>query len=150
MHPTFSILRSTFSIRNILPLTLLSLLLVWNTAMAAEPPANQDQPEPHLANIRQLTFSGKNAEAYFSDEGNRLVYQSTLEPDGKTLRSCYQIYIMDLDGTNVRRVSLGLGRHHVRILFPRGPACPFFLHTYQQSILSTRPRKDRTLPVGTR
>ncbi|MDR4459990.1 MAG: hypothetical protein MRJ67_05660 [Nitrospirales bacterium] len=120
MHPTFSILRSTFSIRNILPLSLLSVLLLWNTTLAAEPPANQDQPEPHLANIRQLTFSGKNAEAYFSDEGNRLVYQSTLEPDGKTLRSCYQIYIMDLDGTNVRRVSLGLGGTTCGYFFPGG------------------------------
>ena len=87
MHPTFPILRSTCSIRHILPLTLLPLLLVCNTALAAEPSANQDQPEPHLANIRQLTFSGKNAEAYFSDEGNRLVYQSTLVHSFPTRRS---------------------------------------------------------------
>ena len=40
----------------------------------------ENQPEPHLANIRQLTFSGKNAEAYFSPDGYKLVYQSTLDP----------------------------------------------------------------------
>jgi hypothetical protein len=109
MHPAFFYKRSQTSIRYVLLLSLLATPLLWNTAKAGEAPSKGNQPEPHLANIRQLTFAGKNAEAYFSAESNRLVYQSTLEPDGKTLRSCYQIYIMDLDGTNVRRVSLGLG-----------------------------------------
>ena len=80
----------------------------------------ENHPEPHLANIRQLTLAGKNAEAYFSFEGDRLVYQSTLEPDGKTLRSCYQIYIMDLDGANVRRVSVGTGATTCGYFFPGG------------------------------
>lgn len=120
MRPTFSVHPSKTSLRNILLLSLLSVLLLWNTARAGEPLANQDQPEPHLANIRQLTFAGKNAEAYFSFEGDRLVYQSTLEPDGKTLRSCYQIYIMDLDGTNVRRVSTGTGGTTCGYFFPGG------------------------------
>ena len=36
------------------------------------------QPEPgerHLRNIRQLTFSGNNAEAYFSRDGKQLIFQ---------------------------------------------------------------------------
>ena len=33
--------------------------------------------EPHLANIRQLTAGGKNAEAYFSHDGRKLIFQST-------------------------------------------------------------------------
>jgi Tol biopolymer transport system component len=33
--------------------------------------------ERHLANIRQLTFEGKNAEAYFSFDGKKLIFQST-------------------------------------------------------------------------
>ncbi len=35
-------------------------------------------PEPderHLRNIRQLTFGGNNAEAYFSPDGTRLIFQ---------------------------------------------------------------------------
>lgn len=36
------------------------------------------QPEPgerHLRNIRQLTFGGNNAEAYFSRDGKQLIFQ---------------------------------------------------------------------------
>ena len=31
--------------------------------------------ERHLRNIRQLTFGGNNAEAYFSPDGERLIFQ---------------------------------------------------------------------------
>jgi TolB protein len=101
-------------------LTMLFLLVYspgW-TAERATLPTQQTQPEPHLTNIRQLTFSGKNAEAYFSPDGYTLVYQSTLELDGKTLRSCYQIYTMNLDGSSVRRVSTGLGGTTCGYFFP--------------------------------
>lgn len=102
---------------------IMMVFLVSSPGRTAEPPAmtsHQNRPEPHLTNIRQLTFAGKNAEAYFSSEGNRLVYQSTLEPDGRTLRSCYQIYVMHLDGTGVRRVSTGTGGTTCGYFFPGG------------------------------
>ncbi|MGQ7378987.1 hypothetical protein ACTGVF_11385, partial [Streptococcus suis] len=35
-----------------------------------------DSRETHLANVRQLTFGGQNAEAYFSGDGKRLTFQS--------------------------------------------------------------------------
>ena len=56
-------------------------------------------PEPHLANIRQLTFGGENAEAYFSFDGSRLTFQSSR--DGN---DCDQIYTMQTDGSDVRRI----------------------------------------------
>jgi Tol biopolymer transport system component len=65
-------------------------------------------PEPgetHLLNLRQLTNGGENAEAYFSHDGRRLIFQSTR--DGRT---CDQQYVMKVDGTSVRRVSNGLGK----------------------------------------
>ena len=74
--------------------------------------------EPHLANIRQLTFGGKNAEAYFSFDGQKLIFQSTNDPGEKTYIPCYQIYTMDLDGTNVRRVSTGFGGTTCGYYFP--------------------------------
>src|SRR5262244_2744017 len=61
--------------------------------------------EPHLANIKQLTHGGDNAEAYFSRDGKRLIFQSTR--DGRT---CDQQYVMNVDGSNVRRVSTGGGK----------------------------------------
>jgi len=64
----------------------------------------KDQREVHLDNLRQLTSGGENAEAYFSYDGRKLIFQSTR--DG---RRCDQIYTMDIDGSNVRMVSTGKG-----------------------------------------
>jgi len=61
--------------------------------------------ESHLRNVRQLTNGGENAEAYFSADGRKLVFQSTR--DG---RSCDQEYVMNVDGTGLRRVSTGTGK----------------------------------------
>jgi TolB protein len=99
-----------------------------------QPPPPPDQaigPEPHLANIRQLTFGGENAEAYFSFDGRSLVFQSTREGHG-----CDQIYTMDVDGSNLRMVSTGKGRTTCGYFYPgdqhivyssthlAGDACP--------------------------
>src|SRR3954471_13501429 len=66
------------------------------------------QPQPgerHFAAIRQLTFGGQNAEAYFSHDGKRLIFQST-----RGGRSCDQQFVMNVDGSGVRRVSTGAGK----------------------------------------
>lgn len=92
--------------------------------------------ERHLANIRQLTAGGKNAEAYFSFEGNQLIFQSTKPVDDGPLRGCYQIYLMDVQGERKRLVSTGRGTTTCgyflpggrRILYSsthlQGPGCP--------------------------
>jgi len=61
--------------------------------------------EPHFSKIRQLTSGGENAEAYFSRDGRRLIFQSTR--DG---RPCDQQFVMNVDGSGVRRVSTGVGK----------------------------------------
>jgi dipeptidyl aminopeptidase/acylaminoacyl peptidase len=33
--------------------------------------------QSHLTNLKQLTFGGQNAEAYWSPDGKRLIFQST-------------------------------------------------------------------------
>ena len=38
--------------------------------------------EKHLQNIKQLTFGGENAEAYFSFDGNQLSFQSKRDGRG--------------------------------------------------------------------
>jgi TolB protein len=71
--------------------------------------------ERHLTNIKQLTFGGENAEAYFSADGKQVIFQSTR--DG---RGCDQIYTMNLDGSNLRMVSTGAGRTTCAYFFSNG------------------------------
>ena len=70
--------------------------------------------EKHLRNIRQLTFGGNNAEAYWSFDSKQLIFQS----DWKTLHNqgCDQIFTMNIDGSSYKNgkkyqlVSTGKGR----------------------------------------
>ena len=84
--------------RKIFCLTVGLLLL----AQTVTPVENQ---EKHLRNIRQLTFGGENAEAYFSSDGKSLIFQSTREPFG-----CDQIFTMSVNSEAQRLVSTGKGR----------------------------------------
>jgi Tol biopolymer transport system component len=61
--------------------------------------------EPNLSNVRQLTFGGQNAEAYWSPDGKHLTYQTRQPgyPDE-------QIFTMRADGSGKRLVSTGKGR----------------------------------------
>jgi TolB protein len=84
-----------------------------------------------LTNIRQLTHGGENAEAYWSPDSKRLIFQST-RGDIK----CDQIYIMNADGTGQHMVSTGKGRTTCAYFLPdnrhiiyasthlAGDACP--------------------------
>ena len=62
--------------------------------------------EKHLRNIRQLTFEGNNAESYFSHSGKQLIFQRQEKADS----ACDQQYIMNIDGSGLRRISNGQGR----------------------------------------
>ena len=68
--------------------------------------------EKHLQNIKQLTFGGDNAEAYFSFDNTKLVFQ--LKNPEKGI-DCDQIYVTDWRNDNMEdklppMVSTGLGR----------------------------------------
>ena len=92
-----------------LTITAVGLLLtassVGSQSVSKPIPLPSEPGETHLRNIRQLTNGGENAEAYFSHDGKRLIFQSTR--DG---RSCDQQYVMRIDGSQVRRVSRGVGK----------------------------------------
>ncbi len=60
--------------------------------------------EGHLSRLRQLTFGGQNAEAYFSHDGRELIFQSTRDE-----LQCDAIFRMQTDGSQVRRLSSGKG-----------------------------------------
>ncbi len=61
--------------------------------------------EGHFRHLWQLTFGGENAEAYWSADGRKLVFQSTR--DGWP---CDQQYVLELATGGVHRVSTGTGR----------------------------------------
>jgi TolB protein len=59
----------------------------------------------HMTDLRQLTHGGQNAEAYWSPDGKRLIFQTTRSP-----YECDQIFLMNADGSDQRLVSTGKGR----------------------------------------
>ncbi len=73
----------------------------WPTSV----PRESAPGETHLTNIRQLTFGGQNAEAYWNLDGTKLSYQTRQPwwPDE-------QILTMNADGSGKSLVSTGLGR----------------------------------------
>jgi TolB protein len=74
-------------------------------APATPVPTNIGALERHLADLRMLTDTGENAEAYFSPDGTHLIFQSSPDPV-----SCDQMYVMKVDGSDRHRVSSGEGR----------------------------------------
>ncbi len=74
----------------------------------------------HLSSIRQLTFEGTNAEAYWSPDGDWLVFQSTRLP-----YKADQIFVMRSDGSQVHIVSTGKGRTTCGYFTPDGNSVIF-------------------------
>lgn len=92
-------------------------------------PVESSAEEPRLRNIRQLTFGGENAEAYFSFDGTKLIYQSTGREGG-----CDQIHIMDLATGETNLVSTGEGRTTCAYFYPAGDRVLFSsTHHYDQA-----------------
>ena len=78
--------------------------------------------EKHLKNIKQLTFGGDNAEAYFSPKGDKLTLQVTNKAFGV---SCDQIFMLDLQAKefnekSLQLVSTGKGRTTCSYYMPDG------------------------------
>jgi TolB protein len=93
-------------------------LLIAITALlfrAQEPIAFGEAQEMHLQNLKQLTFGAQNAEAYFSLDGSKIVFQSTRPPF-----DCDQIFTMKIDGSDVRLLNSGKGRTTCGFFFPDG------------------------------
>jgi TolB protein len=86
-------------------------------------PISPDQrfpEETHLRNIRQLTFGGQNAEAYFSADDKYLIFQH----QGEGV-ACDQIYTIPVNTPDARPatpklVSTGKGRTTCSYFFPSG------------------------------
>ncbi len=97
----------------VLTLALFSLIVLNHKSASTQTAALALPQEKHLRNMKQLTFGGENAEAYFSSDGKELIFQSTR--DG---HECDQIYTMNIDGSDVKLVSTGEGRTTCSYFFP--------------------------------
>jgi Tol biopolymer transport system component len=78
--------------------------------------------EKHFRNIRQLTFGGDNAEAYFSSDGKAISFQRTAPKDGI---ACDQIFYGVLPKSakekfSYKMVSTGKGRTTCAYVMPDG------------------------------
>jgi TolB protein len=80
-------------------------------------------PETHLKNIKQLTFGGDNAEAYFNSEGDQLIFQSNNPAWGL---DCDHIFLMDIEKAannpeyKPNMISNGEGRTTCSYFMPMG------------------------------
>ena len=76
--------------------------------------------EANLRNLRQLTFGGQNAEAYWSKDGKRIVFQSR-----QPMFADEQVFTMNADGSSKKLVSTGKGRCTCGYFTPDGRSVYF-------------------------
>jgi Tol biopolymer transport system component len=110
-------------------------------ASEGEPGRIHYPDEPHLANIRQLTFGGQNAEAYFSFDGGELIFQATRGEHG-----CDAIYRMNADGTRQRQVSSGEGATTCAFISPDNASIIYA--STQRHTSNSRPRRASCMCFG--
>ena len=91
----------------------MSLTLACSQGEESRTASSSTSQENHLSNVKQLTFGGENAEAYFSIDDLHLIFQRTNEP-----QQCDQIFTMTVEGKNLRLVSTGQGRTTCPYYFP--------------------------------
>jgi Tol biopolymer transport system component len=106
-------------------------VLVFSTAVSAQTVSLNAPSEKHLRNIKQLTFGGENAEAYFSPDGKRLIFQS--KRDGL---QCDQIFSMNVDGSDQKMVSSGEGR----------TTCSYFMRGGKKILYASTFRRKKECP----
>lgn len=98
------------------------LLAVLAFPAAAQAPLQYPE-EKHLVNVRQLTFGGDNAEAYWSFDGKYFSFQSNNKKWGL---GCDQIFYMPVEGVNLSDgskptlISTGKGRTTCAFFMPDG------------------------------
>ena len=95
---------------NLIPIIFLSLQILSIIAVGSDLSPSDDRL---MRNVTRITFEGDNGEAYFSPDGRRLIYQSNRGGE-----SCDKIWVMNIDGSDKRRVSPAYGAHTCSFFFP--------------------------------
>lgn len=108
-------------IKKVVTLILVFGLLIHATAQSTNDSLLYSQ-EKHFKNIRQLTFGGDNAEAYWSYDGKHIIFQRTNPKDGLL---CDQIFVGKVptkpnEKFTYKLVSTGKGRTTCAYFLPDG------------------------------
>jgi Tol biopolymer transport system component len=85
-----------------------------SSTIGAGVPFAASPDEPRLSNLRMLTNGGENAEAYFSEDDTRLIFQAHRPPETQ----CDQIYTLDLMTGEERRITPGGSRNTCAYFYP--------------------------------
>lgn len=93
----------------------LIIIILSSTSLFAQDKDYLFEGEKHFKNVKMLTSDGENAEAYFSFDGKKLVFQATFDS-----MECDQIFTMNIDGTNRQLISTGKGRTTCSYFYPDG------------------------------
>jgi Tol biopolymer transport system component len=94
--------------------------------------------EKHFGNIRQITFGGTNAEAYWSFDGQWLSFQHKGRDNAPNEPQCDQIYAIRPDGTERHMVSNGKGR----------TTCAFYFHDNSRILFASTFATDQKCPAA--
>jgi Tol biopolymer transport system component/Zn-dependent M28 family amino/carboxypeptidase len=101
-------------------------------APRAEPRDLAAPGETHLENVRQLTFGGDNAEAYWAFGGDKLILQTNKAP-----YKCDQIEVLTIADQSTKLVSTGKGR----------TTCSYFLKGDQEIVYASTHESSPTCPT---
>ena len=97
------------------------------------------QNESHLNNIKQLTYGGDNAEAYFSSDGKKLVFQSN---NMRWNVLCDQIFCMNINAaasdTNYKPMQISNGKGRT--------TCSYFLKNNTEILYASTHLKQDSCP----
>lgn len=134
-----------FFMKRLFPVSAALLFFLWSfhaTAAFGQSPVSAADTlhypeETHFRNVQQLTFGGDNAEAYWSFDGKRIVFQRTSAKDGIP---CDQIFYGELpkpgEAFTYKRISTGKGR----------TTCAFFTKDNEHVIYASTHESDEACP----
>ncbi len=118
---------------------LLSCLMLWSGGALGEIKL-QPSRDIHMSNLTQLTFEGDNGEAYFSFDGQQLIFQSN-----RGGYQCDKIWTMNIDGSNKRMVSPDQGAHTCSFFYPGGKDIVFASTSHLEGACPPKPALPRNI-----
>jgi len=118
---------------------LLPLLIISYCSLFSQTSDSLLKQEKHFANIKQLSFGGDNAEAYFSPDSKKICFQSNNAAWGL---KCDQIFKMQLDDNTIQKntkpqmISSGNGR----------TTCSYYMPNNKDILYATTEGESKNCP----